>query len=76
MITSVHEVYVSKAADPTDKWVFWTYMICRVRAGHHRVYNLIRIDNLCDKMQCLGRELPLSHCRRIIREHQPEYKKK
>jgi len=76
MITSIHEVYVGKTPDPDDEWLFWTYMICRVRDGNERRYDLIRIDNAVSWMECLGRELTLKHCREIISRHQPEYKRK
>lgn len=76
MITSVFEVYVGKMPDPNDELLYWTYMICRCRTGHNVRYHLIRIDNLTEKMERLGCELPLDHCRQIIANHQPDYSKK
>lgn len=67
MIRSVKEVHEGKTAHG-DGFLFWTYLICRVDSGCRGRYNLIRIDNVCETMEVLGRELTLDHCRRIIRE--------
>lgn len=72
MITSVKEVFVGKVA---DNWLtFWTYLVCRVRAGGPSRYDLIRINNTTDRMERLGCELPLYYCREILLRHEPNYK--
>lgn len=66
MIRKVKEVHVGTKPHG-DGWVFWTYLICVVNSGRRGCgYNLIRIDNVCDKMEVLGRELTLGHCRSLI----------
>jgi len=68
MIRSVKEVHVGKVPHG-DGLLYWTYLICRVYGGR-RVpeYNLIRIDNVCERMERLGCELPLARCRELIAE--------
>lgn len=70
MIRSVKETHVGKTPYG-DGFLFWTYLICRVESGRGRRYDLVRIDNVVEQMEVLGRELPLDHCRRIIREREP-----
>ncbi len=74
MLTSVKELHATIVGHPIDdEWDdYFNYLICRVRAGRCPRYNLIRIDSLCDKMERLGCELTLDHCRRIIKEHEPD----
>jgi len=62
MITSVYETVAEPKTD------FWTYLICRVVSGRRNRFNVIRIDSCCEKMETLGRELTLGHCRNIIKE--------
>jgi hypothetical protein len=73
MLISVKEVYVGKESDPRDDLLFWTYMICSVHSGRAKRYNLIRIDNVCEKMERLGCELTFAHCRQLIKSHEPSY---
>lgn len=73
MITSVKEVYVGTEGDPRDEFLFWTYMICFVPTNGQIKYNLIRIDNVCEKMERLGCELTIAHCRQIIKSYEPSY---
>ena len=74
MLTSVKELHTTIVAHPIDDdWDdYFNYLICRVHSGRRDRYNLIRIDSLCDKMERLGCELTLDHCRRIIKEHEPD----
>lgn len=69
MITSVKEVHVGRRPHG-DGFLFWTYMICRVRSGRAYRYDLIRIDNCSEHMERLGCELTLAHCRRLIAEYE------
>lgn len=70
MIRSVKEVHVGTVGHGKDGLLHWTYLICRVDSGRHRRYNLIRIDNCCSKMERLGCELTLAHCRKLIFEQE------
>lgn len=70
MIRSVKEVHIGMTPHGKDQLTFWTYMICRVDSGRAPKYNLIRIDNTCDKMERLGCELSLKRCRELIRERE------
>ena len=73
MITSVKEVFEGKVPDE-DELTFWTYLICRVRADRSHKYDLLRINNTTDRMERLGCELTLEHCREILHSHEPSYK--
>ena len=74
MITSVKETFMGKVATGKDQCTFWTYLICRVRAGGFPRYDLLRINNTTDRMERLGCELPLGHCRTILLSKEPSYK--
>lgn len=71
MIRSVKETHEGKTPHG-DGLLFWSYLICRVYSGRRGRYDLIRIDNVVENMQVLGRELTLAHCRRIIREKEAD----
>jgi len=64
MITSVHSTVIGKCDN--DNGIYQTYLICRVRSGRRQRFNLIAIDNMCENMILLGRELNLKHCRILI----------
>lgn len=68
MIRDVKECHVGTTAHG-DGFLFWTYLICKVHSGRRgHGHDLIRIDNVCETMEVLGRELTLRHCRRLIQE--------
>jgi len=70
-IRSVREIFNSQEED--EKGIFWTYLICHVTSNEPFVYNLIRIDDCCEKMERLGCELPLDYCRQLIKSKEPSY---
>jgi len=74
MIDKVKESFVSHVSDEND--IFWSYYIIECpESGQKNRYNLIRIDNLCEKMECLGRELDLELCQNIILDNEKSYPK-
>ena len=71
MITSVKETIVgTKDHGSEDQFVFWTYMICHVSSGRGSRYNLIRVDDRCERMERLGCEITLEDCRELIAKHE------
>lgn len=63
------EMYVSKVSDPNDEFVFWTYFIVHERsAGKRDRFNLFRIDQHMERIERLGCELTLGHCRKIVQK--------
>ncbi|MCK9567514.1 hypothetical protein M0R72_01030 [Candidatus Pacearchaeota archaeon] len=72
MITSVKELHTTiERAD----YQFYNYLICKVRTGGSIRYDLYRVwlSNRSDRtlLKRLGCALPLGHCRRLIREQEP-----
>lgn len=68
MIRSVRHVHEGDVPHG-DGFLFWTYMICRVYSGRRdSQYNLIRIDNVCERMERLGCELSFKRCMELIKE--------
>ena len=70
-IKSVREVFNSGRED--ENGIFWTYLICHVESGLPFRFDLIRIDSLCEKMERLGCELTLDHCRQLIKKYDSDY---
>ena len=72
MITSVKELHTT--IERSD-FQFYNYLICKVVTGGSVRYDLYRVwlSNRSDKtlLKRLGCALPLGHCRRLIREQEP-----
>lgn len=74
MIKKIYESFEGIESDPN--LLFWTYIICFIGDhGKGNRYDLIKVDNLTDRMERLGKELPLEDCREIIKKHEPSYSK-
>lgn len=78
MITSIKELH--ETIEPADAGSYYSYLICKVRSGRRDRYDLYRIGDkyvggrrgwIYDTFTVLGRELPLTHCRQILREQEP-----
>lgn len=78
MITSIKELHTT--ITPADAGSYYNYLICKVRSGRRDRYDLYRIGDkyvggrrgwISDTFTRLGCELPLAHCRRILREAEP-----
>ena len=75
MFRSVKETFRGEGEEPPD-YTFWTYLIVpEPAAGRKERYHLFRVDCCVDKMERLGHELTLGHCRKIIKQHEPTYPK-
>jgi hypothetical protein len=73
MITSIKELHTTiERADGS----FFNYLICKVRSGGLPRYDLYRLGDRWNPPRWntykrLGCELPIGHCRRLIREQEP-----
>lgn len=70
MITSVYEIHIGNTPHGDDGLIFYTYFVCRSMTGHNVRYDLFRINNVLEGYEVLGRELPLKHCRKIVKEYE------
>lgn len=78
MITSVKETHTT--IEPFDGGSFYTYLICKVRSGSTSGrYDVYRIGVYWPEMNKngheifdrIGCELPLSYCRKLINQAEP-----
>lgn len=72
MLETIPEVYIGTTEDPEKDFRYWSYLIFKNLSDSNSEFDLLRIDNVMDTMEVLGRDIPHPMCLNIIAKWEPD----